>query len=341
MSTYSAPDDARYRRSDISSSTTSSSGASSFLDRLRAGKPGETSSRTSLEEDYEPPKRSRAGGPSRNDRERGRDRRRGADDDDYYDDDRDTQRGKGERTVKNRVDSAGRKYDNDAPEEAVGQGHGYSLWNAVSSAASNLTINVSKAWETNIATHMGEETPPGQESRLLRAMKAYHLDKARSPSDLPPWLFDESERRARKPSPSATERRRQDRARDRDRFEEEEEYEEVPQSRSRGLRDIYDRAATATTVSPAPTRPQRSFGGSVDEGSSANASKATNRLKALRDAKRAAATTTRHEDMDDNGDAEPASRSGGGRRRPEESDVRSAPPPRPRVGLPSGPARRY
>ena len=33
-------------------------------------------------------------------------------------------------------------------------------------------------------------TPPGEESRLTRALKAYHIDKARDPADLPEWLFE-------------------------------------------------------------------------------------------------------------------------------------------------------
>lgn len=39
-------------------------------------------------------------------------------------------------------------------------------------------------------------TPPGQESRLTRALKEYHIAKARRPSDLPGWLFEERERKA-------------------------------------------------------------------------------------------------------------------------------------------------
>jgi len=91
----------------------------------------------------------------------------------------------------------------------------------VSSVASVLTVSVSKAWSTNISALSGEgrlnhsvekrrhswswitETPPGQESRLTRAMKAYHITQAQSPSDLPDWLFDERERRvANRPSDS-------------------------------------------------------------------------------------------------------------------------------------------
>jgi hypothetical protein len=54
--TYESPSKNR-KESDASSSTTMSSTTSSFLDRLKGG--GDTSSRTSLEEDYESPKRQR------------------------------------------------------------------------------------------------------------------------------------------------------------------------------------------------------------------------------------------------------------------------------------------
>ena len=41
-------------------------------------------------------------------------------------------------------------------------GHGSSLWTSITSVASNLTISVSKAWSTNVATYSGEGTslPP-------------------------------------------------------------------------------------------------------------------------------------------------------------------------------------
>ncbi|KAF9451068.1 hypothetical protein P691DRAFT_808910 [Macrolepiota fuliginosa MF-IS2] len=74
-------------------------------------------------------------------------------------------------------------------------GDGYAIWNTITNVANTLTINASKAWSTNIVTLAGEETPPGQESRLTQAMKAYHIAKAQDPSDLPEWLFDERERR--------------------------------------------------------------------------------------------------------------------------------------------------
>ncbi|KIK59877.1 hypothetical protein GYMLUDRAFT_245072 [Collybiopsis luxurians FD-317 M1] len=76
----------------------------------------------------------------------------------------------------------------------TGTGDGYTVWSRVAAAASSLTISVSKAWASNITTYAGEETPPGAESRLCRAMKAYHLSKCEDRRDLPAWLFSESER---------------------------------------------------------------------------------------------------------------------------------------------------
>ncbi|OCH95541.1 hypothetical protein OBBRIDRAFT_536961 [Obba rivulosa] len=82
-----------------------------------------------------------------------------------------------------------------APSAVAGVGS--ALWARVADAATaagTLTINVGKAWTANITTYVGEETPPGQESRLTRAMKEYHIAKARDLTDLPEWLFDERER---------------------------------------------------------------------------------------------------------------------------------------------------
>src|SRR5258706_16364529 len=47
------------------------------------------------------------------------------------------------------------------------------------------------------------ETPPGGETRLTRALKAYYIERARAPADLPPWFFEEHERRpqAARPPP--------------------------------------------------------------------------------------------------------------------------------------------
>ncbi|KAI0798072.1 hypothetical protein C8Q75DRAFT_801964 [Abortiporus biennis] len=74
-------------------------------------------------------------------------------------------------------------------------GFGASLWDRLATTASNLTISVSKALEDNIATYKGELTPPGEESRLTKALKEYHISKASQPADLPEWLFEERDRR--------------------------------------------------------------------------------------------------------------------------------------------------
>ncbi|KAJ7685144.1 hypothetical protein DFH06DRAFT_31091 [Mycena polygramma] len=176
-----------------------------------------------------------------------------------------------------------------------------------------------KAWATNITTFAGEETPVGQESRLTRAMKAYHLEKARDPSDLPAWLFDEKERRRPAPAPEPVSRSRR-----RNDDYEDDDYEVVEKRRaeppaSRGLRDIYEAAAASSPSSPPSARSTR--GGRSYADDSAQPSRATDRLKALRDAKRGALNGSVREE----------------RAAPEAEE----PAPRRRVGLPSGPVRRF
>ncbi|KAF7304848.1 hypothetical protein MKEN_01198900 [Mycena kentingensis (nom. inval.)] len=205
--------------------------------------------------------------------------------------------------------------DDDAPEE----GEGFTLWSKVASAASTLTVNVGKAWSQNVATFAGEETPPGQESRLTRAMKAYHLEKARDPSDLPAWLFDEKERRHAAPEQSRSSRRRND---DYDYGADEPRRPRAEPPPSRGLRDIYDAAAaTPAAAYDRSGRGARSYGDDTPQ-----PSRATDRLKALRDAKRSAVNPNVVRDE-------------------ERADVRGKEPlreaePRRRVGLPSGPVSR-
>lgn len=154
-------------------------------------------------------------------------------------------------------------------------------------------------------------TPPGKESRLTRAMKAYHVEKARSPTDLPPWLFEEHERR---PSPVSAPGRMDETRRN-------EERTDPTEPRSRGLRDIYDKAAA--TSSTAVKRPQPQLARAHSDETPAAPSKATNRLKALRDAKRSAYGSAVREE--------------------EEEAVPEPAIPEPRakvrVGLPSGPRR--
>lgn len=200
-------------------------------------------------------------------------------------------------------------------------------------------MSVSKAWASNIATYAGEgtvlssytrcrllnkstETPPGQESRLTRAMKAYHLEQARSPTDLPAWLFDEHERRPPPPAPTGKKARRDD----------DDEYEVVERDtseplRPRGLRDVYAAAATSKPV--ASVRQERPSP-RVYADDPPPRSKATDRLKAIRDAKRSAfnPNTSRLED-----ETEPEPELGSRRETPASAAPR-------RVGLPSGPLPR-
>ncbi|TFK76486.1 hypothetical protein BDN72DRAFT_852796 [Pluteus cervinus] len=185
------------------------------------------------------------------------------------------------------------------PSKKVPAGFGFAIWDHVANVASSLTVNVSKAWATNITSEDGEATPEGQESRLTRAMKAYHLEKARDPSDLPAWLFDERERRAKNST-----RGRQEFVDD-----EPEPLAALP-AQSSGLRAIYASAAATPVKKP---RQDPTYYGEAP-------SRAADRLKALRDAKRGimrAASVS---------DEQPVSR------------MPSSEPPRPaRVGLPSGP----
>lgn len=141
--------------------------------------------------------------------------------------------------------------------------NGDSIWNRVAAAASVLTVNANKAWYSRIGASEEEETAPGRDSHLIRVMKAYHLAKAHHPSELPEWLFDERER---KPSLSS-------------RFTESPRggASDAQPLRPSALRHVYNDAASRVPrtshvlASPEKTGP----------------SKATVRLKAFRDAKRA------------------------------------------------------
>ena len=113
-------------------------------------------------------------------------------------------------------------------------------------------------------------------------MKAYHIEKARDPTDLPPWLFDEHERRPLgRPSASTW----QQEAGEPGVYE---PRDDTAPPRGRGLREIYDAAAAATSTS-IPSRQERremSRGRQDDVDTGHSSSKANDRLKALRDAKR-------------------------------------------------------
>lgn len=258
---------------------------------------GETSSRTSLEDEREePPKRGGAWASARN-------RRAPPPEEERYDEED--------------------GYEESTPKQ---EGHGYDLWGRVTAVAGNLTVNVSKAWEKGIHMADGEETPPGHDSRLTKAMKAYHLDRARSPADLPAWLFDEHERGAAPKSWSASKPAEYE-----DRFRPEPE----PRQRS-GLRDIYDKAAASSSVAPGSRKaPTGRDDGTGDGGGS----RAANRLKAIREAKRSAVQTRSEPEaprMDDRRREMKIAR------RSEDRDISETPgvrAPPARMGLPAGPGR--
>ena len=140
--------------------------------------------------------------------------------------------------------------------------------------------------QTPYLVHAG--TPPGEESRLTRALKAYHIDKARDPADLPEWLFEEHERRPIGRSGTSL------------RYREGDEYGEyespraaasTPSVSGRGLRDVYDAAAIASRQQPESSSMSRGrqLYRQDDSDVPPAPSKANDRLRALRDAKRKAA----------------------------------------------------
>ena len=207
---------------------------------------------------------------------------------------------------------------------------GNTLWGRITAATANLTINVSKAWENGVNNQDGEgqpgsifvdapnsnsdvalaETPPGGETYITRTLKAYYIERARAPTDLPPWLFEEHERRPQAARPSARDQERND---DRDRdtaggqrnnmasspnrgrnYHDEYDYEEQqppPQARRGALRDIYESAAASNQPRAPAERllPPSSY---RDDSNNKNLSRATSRLQAMRDAKRLQPTST-------------------------------------------------
>ncbi|KAI0831226.1 hypothetical protein BC628DRAFT_1336361 [Trametes gibbosa] len=177
-------------------------------------------------------------------------------------------------------------------------GHGSSLWTNITSVASNLTISVSKAWSSNVPLYSGEETPVGGESRLTRAMKEYHIAQARNPSDLPEWLFDERERGVRghqaavansedTPAPQSTATTTT--------------ATTTPASLSHST-TIVRRDELPPRIVRGPTLADRRAGGSSNASSAGgeeHVTKAMERLRALRDAKRTAKVRFHDEDEDE------------------------------------------
>jgi hypothetical protein len=147
-------------------------------------------------------------------------------------------------------------------------------------------------------------------------MKAYHIEKARDLSDLPGWLFEEHERR---PSGRPRFPIRQNSG-------EVDKYEQSP-PRSRGLRDIYDAAAAPPgAISTTSGNSDRPTPNRFADGPS---SKAADRLKALRDAKR----------QNSRSNVDPLVNNSGSREAGDDKRQRG----QPRVGLPArlggGPTR--
>ncbi|PVG02281.1 hypothetical protein CPB86DRAFT_619730 [Serendipita vermifera] len=214
-----------------------------------------------------------------------------------------------------------------APEDDPASA-GNTLWGRVVSAAGSLTVNVSKAWDSGPGD--GPETPPGGESRLTKAMKAYYLERARAPIDLPHWLFDEHERMPTRHTATAAVHRNE-RAPRRNPYDDYEEDPTPAPAPARGaLRDVYDRAASNTGGA---RKPQPSYPQSDSAAGNTGESKAVSRLRAMRDAKRAAAGTTssRSNKYDEEYDG------GGGSMEPATDVDRRAP----RTGLPTRPGGRY
>lgn len=208
-----------------------------------------------------------------------------------------------------------------SPSQDDAMESGSTLWNGFVNVASSLTVNVSKAWASNDYAQDGEETPAGQESRLTRAMKAYHLEKARDPSDLPGWLFNERERGVKGSTGGRT-------GNDDTRADTPEIPEAPPITQSSGLRAIYASAASTDVQRSRRSEPTR-YG---DDG--ITQSKAANRLRAMREPRRGrvdateeAAVMERPLVSDGNGDGKPPVGSLNSSKRV------------PRVGLPSGPMR--
>lgn len=158
------------------------------------------------------------------------------------------------------------------------------------------------------------ETPAGQESRLTRALKVYHLGKARDPTELPDWLFDERERGLR-----VTTRKRTPTG---DGNLAEQDLSDLPVTRADvsagGLRAVYGRTAVHGPFSSNRQESSRY----QDENSAP--SKAADRLKAMREAKRGITSINTTPTPTNQTDERRDERAGDDNRRA-------------RIGLPSGP----
>ncbi|KAH9946179.1 uncharacterized protein BXZ73DRAFT_95677 [Epithele typhae] len=173
-------------------------------------------------------------------------------------------------------------------DDKPASGAGSSLWSNITTVASGLSN-----WYKNSPAVSGEGNG---ESHLTRVMKAYYIDKARGPADLPEWLFDERERGLRsrdEETPRSSRDEPRSTGRGRDERELELEPVAVPPPRPRRGLTLADRQqqereqAQAQAQSRGARRPARSRYDDDDEPAQP-VTKAASRLRELRDAKRAA-----------------------------------------------------
>ena len=83
------------------------------------------------------------------------------------------------------------------------------VWNRVTEVANVLTQEVTRVWAAGLGTadagvegtydriismFISTNCPPEDDGHLARVMRAYHLSKARTPNELPDWLFSARER---------------------------------------------------------------------------------------------------------------------------------------------------
>ncbi|KAF9464660.1 hypothetical protein BDZ94DRAFT_1255620 [Collybia nuda] len=150
-------------------------------------------------------------------------------------------------------------------------------------------------------------------------MKVYHLAKAKDPTDLPSWLFDEGVRR--RSIPTFANDNNKDIYQTR-----QESSNHLP--KLRGLRDVYDAAASTPSI---PT--SRSIQGRNRIHDIGEPSKAANRLKLIREAKRSALTANAAPRLlsDNMDEYQPVAR--------DHDDKRKIDRRVPRLGLPPGPRR--
>ncbi|KAF9564681.1 hypothetical protein CPC08DRAFT_815883 [Agrocybe pediades] len=66
------------------------------------------------------------------------------------------------------------------------------VWNRVTEVANVLTQEVTRVWAAGLGG--ADADYEEDDSHLTRVMRAYHLSKARTPNELPDWLFSERER---------------------------------------------------------------------------------------------------------------------------------------------------